>query len=120
MELAITGEERAQGLSGHDPLPPGAGMLFIFPNEGRLVFWMKDMLFPLDMVWVGSDCRVVDITYNAPAPTPDQSLADLPRFSPSTPARYVLEILAGEANAEGLAVGDPVAFSGTLAGQHGC
>ena len=120
VDLAVTGEQRAQGLSGREPLPPATGMLFVFPEAVRLTFWMKDMRFPLDLVWIGSDCRVVDITHNAPPPAPDQELADLPRFSPMAPARYVLEVHAGEANSGGLAVGELVAFSGTLAGQHGC
>ena len=120
VELAITAPEHAQGLSGHDPLAPGAGMLFIFPGESRFVFWMKEMRFPLDIVWINAKCRIVDITLNAPAPTPDQALNDLPRFSPSKPARYVLEIHAGEAAAKGLKAGDMVSFAGTIAGEHGC
>jgi uncharacterized membrane protein (UPF0127 family) len=120
VDLATTGPQRSQGLSGRDPLAPGAGMLFVFPGENRFVFWMKEMRFPLDIVWINAECRIVDITLNAPAPPPDQALADLPRFSPSELARYVLEIHAGEAAAQGINAGDMVFFGGTIRGEHGC
>src|SRR5918992_1579604 len=50
VELAVTPQERAQGLSGRPGLAPGTGMLFIFGTEDLYSFWMKDMRFPLDMV----------------------------------------------------------------------
>ena len=85
VELAITPAERSQGLSGRDVLPTGTGMLFIFEGDQHLTFWMPDMNFPLDMVWIDSGCRVVDATLNAPVPEPGQSpcrLAPLfPKFS---------------------------------------
>ncbi|MFQ6027549.1 MAG: DUF192 domain-containing protein [Dehalococcoidia bacterium] len=120
VDLATTAEQRARGLSGRDPLAPGTGMLFVFPAESRFVFWMKEMRFPLDIVWINAECQVVDITLNAPKPAPDESLADLPRFSPSQQAQYVLEIHAGEAAAKGVSRNDPVAFAGTLTGEYGC
>lgn len=119
-ELAITPEERAQGLSGREVLPEGTGMLFIFEGDQHLSFWMPDMNFPLDMVWIDSSCQVVDVTLNAPVPLPGQSRADLPHFSPQTPARFVLEINAGEFEAAGIRVGEQAQFQGELVGQHGC
>ena len=95
-------------------------MLFIFESEVRLVFWMKDMHFPLDMVWIDGQCTVIDITRNAPPPEPGQTLSDLPRYSPSKPARHVLEINAGEADAIGIKPGDMVQYAGDLAGRFGC
>ena len=50
VELAVTSEQRAQGLSGRVFLDFGTGMLFVFEAESRLRFWMKEMEFPLDMV----------------------------------------------------------------------
>ena len=120
MELAITPAERSQGLSGREVLPQGAGMLFIFEGDQHLAFWMPDMNFPLDMVWIDSGCRVVDATLNAPVPEPGQSLADLPRFSPGSPARFVLEINAGEFEGAGLMPGHQAEFGGSLEGQYGC
>jgi hypothetical protein len=120
VEPAITSAQRTKGLSGSPPLTPGSGMLFIFERESKYTFWMIDMLFALDMVWIGAECTVVDITFNAPPPEPDQTPDQLPRFSPGVPARYVLEINAGEAGPAGIRPGDPVVFTGSLAGRHGC
>ena len=120
VELAVTPPQRQQGLSGREALPAGAGMLFIFEGERYLSFWMPDMHFPLDMVWINAGCEVVDVTLNAPIPLPGQSPDDLPRFSPSSPAQYVLEINAGEFEAAGISRGDSVTFDGTLSGEYGC
>lgn len=95
-------------------------MLFIFEGDQHLAFWMPDMNFPLDMVWIDSGCQVVDATLNAPVPEPGQGLADLPRFSPQAPARFVLEINAGEFEAAGLTPGEQAAFGNSIAGEYGC
>ncbi len=120
VELAVTGAEKAQGLSGRESLPAGAGMLFIYEEDLPLGFWMPDMHFPLDMVWINSDCRVVDVTLNALPQLPGQPRDELPIYSPREPARFVLEINAGEFEAAGISVGDAAMFKGPLAGQHGC
>ena len=120
VELALTVEQHVQGLSGREVLPPGTGMLFVYQRESRSNFWMKEMRFPLDIVWIGADCTVVDVTLDAPPPEPDQTLDQLPRYSPGDPAQYVLEINAGQFAAEGLRLGDPVEFAGDLAGRYGC
>ena len=95
-------------------------MLFVYKNEVSPRFWMKEMQIPLDMVWIRADCTIADITRDAPIPEPDQDLNNLPRFSPSEPVQYVLEINAGESEQSGLAIGDTVAFTGTLEGYFGC
>lgn len=119
-ELAATPAQRTQGLSGRADLPQGTGMLFVFEREDRLAFWMKDMRFPLDMVWIGPQCNVVDITQNAPPPEPDQPLAELATYVPPAPAMYVLEINAEDPLGAGLKPGDAVTFAGALAGQYRC
>ena len=120
VELATTVEEQIQGLSGRLNLAPGRGMLFVYERQGRFNFWMKDMHFPLDIVWIGADCTVVDITRNAPPPAPGQSTGRLPRYSPEAPAQYVLEINAGETDSLSIVPGDPVEFIGGLVGRFGC
>ena len=81
---------------------------------------MKDMRFPLDMVWINTACNVADITADIPHPPPDSGDSALPTYSPSAPAAYNLEINAGVAAATGLKTGDPVTFSGTLTNRFGC
>lgn len=120
VELAITITQHVQGLSDRSSLAPGTGMLFVNEQQRKLTFWMKDMHFPLDMVWIGSDCTVVNVTPNVPPPLPGQTENDLPRYSSGVPAQYVLEVNGGEAVSWNIAPGDPVEFSGTIAGQHGC
>jgi uncharacterized membrane protein (UPF0127 family) len=69
---------------------------------------MREMRFPLDIVWIDSQLTVVSVTHDAPAPgTPDD---DLPRYGSGVPVRYVLEINAGLARAFGIDVGDVVTF----------
>ena len=111
-ELAVDPAERAKGLSGRASLPPKTGMLFVFEEPVVSSFWMKDMRFPLDFVWIGEDCTVVDITVGVPTPTLGTALTDLPRYSPASPAAYNFEINAGEADKHGLEVGAPVRFRG--------
>ena len=120
VELAITSEQRAQGLSGHAPLAPDAGMLFVFEQAQKYSFWMYEMLFFLDMIWIDAECTVVHITRNAPPPAPGQALADLPRYGPPVPILYVLEINGGEAESSAVTVGSPAKFTGSLTGRYGC
>ncbi len=120
VELAATPEERIRGLSGRDHLNSGSGMLFIFENAERFRFWMREMEIPLDIVWISSGCRVVDVAENVPFPDPLTPLNELPRYSPESPAKYVLEINGAEAAALGLGIGDPVKFLGGLTGLYGC
>ena len=115
-ELAVDPSDRAKGLSGRASLVPRTGMLFVFEGPVVSTFWMKEMRFPLDLVWIGEDCAVVDITANVPAPDQGTALVDLPRYSSSAPAAYNFEINAGEAKRYGLAVGDPVRIYGMPAG----
>jgi uncharacterized membrane protein (UPF0127 family) len=112
VELAVTPQQVAQGLSGRPSLAPGTGMLFIFESEGLHSFWMKDMRFPLDMVWISAEHAVVDITEDVPPPAPGQTTADLPTYMPAEPAQYVLEINAGEADSADIRIGDVVEFRG--------
>ena len=119
VELALTGEQQAQGLSGRAELAAGAGMLFVWNQESRRSFWMPDMNFPLDMVWLNGDCAVTHITHNAPPQAPGQSQADLPRYTVDQ-VQYVLEINAGEAALHGIKVGDQARFQGRIAGEYGC
>ena len=88
VKIADTEEERAQGLSGVPSLKKDEGMLFIFPKEGLHAFWMKDMNFALDLVWIDSSWNIASTTKN----TTPESFPTF--FSPPRPVQYVLEIPA--------------------------
>ena len=120
VELALTAEEQIQGLSGRPTLTKDTGMLFVYQAPSTYSFWMPDMHFPLDIVWIGTDCAVADVTLNALPPEPGQANKDLPLYSPKAPAQYVLEINAGEAEAKGISQGVGVEFLAELAGKYGC
>ena len=120
MDLALTGEQKAQGLSDRESLRPGTGMLFPYEESRIRTFWMKNMHFPLDMVWIDADCTVAHVTDNVPPPTPGTSNSDLPTYSSTVPVVHVLEVNAGDFEQNSIGVGDKVEFSGTLEGRFGC
>ena len=105
MDIADTPAALEQGLSGHAPLAPDAGMIFIFSTPDNYGFWMKDMLFPLDIVWVGADLRVVHIEKNL-SPQTYPTI-----YYPGAPAEYVLEISGGLADENNIKIGDLVKIS---------
>ena len=120
VDLAIKAEERQQGLSGRAFMAHDEGMLFVFEEEQPLHFWMKEMLFPLDIIWIDAQCRLIDVAADVPTPLPGAGNEEIPIAQSPLPARYVLEVNAGEAARNGLQPGDPVEFLGAIAGEHGC
>lgn len=99
--VAQTPLQRAQGLSGTDPLPADLGMLFIFPETGTHSFWMKDMKYDLDIIWIKDD-TIVDIWQHAPAPQG----GEIASYTPQASANYVFEVTAGFVANSSLKVGD--------------
>ena len=110
VEIAATSEERRRGLSGRESLPDSSGMLFVFESTRVPSFWMKDMLIPLDFVWISGECSVVDLHTEVPPPAAGTSSGSLPTYRPGSPVGYVLEINAGRVGALGIEVGDRVTF----------
>lgn len=100
--VADTPETRAKGLGGREGLAQDEGMLFIFDSDAKYPFWMKDMQFPIDILWISDKGEVVDIRENV-------LLSTYPAvFAPNSPARYVLELPAGFAKENGVSVGEIV------------
>ena len=102
--VADTEATREKGLSGRDPLGPDEGMLFVFQTPLAYGFWMKDMKFPIDIIWIAQG-QIVDITTDAAVPVPGQ---ELPVYYPRIPVDHVLEVRAGYAREHGLRTGMPV------------
>ncbi len=107
-DVADTPEVRRQGLSGRPSLAAVHAMWFDLGEERATAFVMRDMRFPLDIVWVDAAFRVRHVTANAPVPSAGTAEADLVGYSPPVPVRYVLEINAGLAAAHGIREGDLV------------
>ena len=102
--VADTESLREKGLSGVASLSANEGMLFVFEKDGLYSFWMKDMNFPLDIVWLAADGKVVAVAE-------DRSPASYPEsFTPTSPARYALELPAGWVKAHDIGIGDAVEF----------
>lgn len=106
VELALTPQEKGRGLMYREVLPKDRGMLFIYENEGIHSFWMKNVLIPLDIIWLDKDKKVVYIAENC-QPCPDDPC---PIIKPETPAKYVFEINGGLAGEIGLSAGDQLEF----------
>jgi len=105
VEVASTAQAREKGLSGTDRLETGRGMLFVFLRPDVYTFWMKDMNFPIDILWIRGE-ELVDMTTDIPVPVPGEELAT---YFPKYPVDKVLEVPAGFARANGLRTGMTVA-----------
>ena len=102
VDIANTNEERAKGLMFRQGLEEGKGMFFLFEDEDTHPFWMKNMAFSIDIIWLDKDNRVVYIETNVPPCRKDPC----PVYTPSQKARYVLEIPSGSVAKNGIILGD--------------
>lgn len=103
--LAITERERMIGLSGKEFLDESEGLFFIFDKPDKYSFWMKDMNFPIDIIWLDQELEIVHIKNSAvPSSYPETYRSD-------TDALYVLEVVAGFVEKNNLKVGDTAAFT---------
>ena len=109
-ESATTIDEQSRGLSFRKSLPVGHGMLFTINPPEQSIFWMKDMLFNLDMVWIRGG-KVIGVTADIPAPAAGTAPTDLPNYQAPGVVNYVLEINAGAAST--FKVGDSVVITQT-------
>lgn len=103
--------ERIQGLSGVEKLPEDEGMLLAFPYAGQHGIWMKEMNFPIDILWLDEDGRVVNVVEHAPVPEEEKADSELVIYHNDEPAKYVLELAAGMARNAGIDVGARITLS---------
>jgi len=106
VRVAASVPSRERGLSGTESLAMDEGMLFLFGQSAKHQFWMKDMLIPLDAIWI-MDGEIVDLTLGIQPPEPGQ---EIPIFSPLNEADTILEVPAGFAAQHGLRLGMPVTY----------
>jgi uncharacterized membrane protein (UPF0127 family) len=102
VDVADTEALHRKGLSGRTALPEGEGMWFVYEKNGVYSYWMPDMHFPIDIIWFDENFRAVYFQENA---TPE-SYPDI--FTPTAPARYVLEVPAGFVKENAVILGDSV------------
>lgn len=99
VEVADTDEKRTKGLSRHTPLKENKGMLFVFPTSNYYGFWMKDMEFDLDLIWI-ENFKIVEITENVSHN--NQGII----YKPKKIVDKVLEVNAGFVRKNGIKIGD--------------
>ncbi len=107
-------ETRARGLSGRESLGVNEGMLFIFDSADYYPFWMKDMKFPIDIVWI-ADNRIVGFEERV-SPEPGVPDRELKSYVPPEPIDKVLELAAGRVRLLRAEVGDAVRVRRLIAG----
>lgn len=98
-----------KGLGGSQPLTDKQGLLFVYPEAQIPTYYMKDVSFPIDIIWINGD-TVTDVTQNV-APEPGVAEDQLKRYSPPGPVDKVLEVNAGFASRYGIQPGDPIRIS---------
>ena len=104
VDLALTPGEQEQGLSGRAGLDDNTGMLFVFNKPDKYLFWMKDMNFSIDMIWIDSKMKVIYIKKDAKPESFPES------YGPDAPALYVLEVPDNFSDNNNLQVGDSAGF----------
>jgi len=106
-EVMVKDEDRAMGLMFRPSLPSDRGMLFLFGESDFHTIWMKNCKFPIDIVWLDEERRVVDVAPSVPPCKADPC----PVYRPMQRARYVVEMNAGQAAKEKVARGAAVEFT---------
>ncbi len=103
VEIARSAEEQARGLMFRDHMDADAGMLFVYDNQARRSFWMRNCRIPLDILYFDSDARLVGEALGVPP----CNTAQCPSYDGGgAPAQYVLELNAGTARRLGVQRGD--------------
>ncbi len=100
VEVAATFRERQQGLMLRQEMAEDAGMLFLFPRDGQVGFWMKDTYLPLDIAYISAAGEVLEVRQATPL---DETV-----LTPAQPYRYVLEVNQGWFERHALGVGAKV------------
>jgi uncharacterized membrane protein (UPF0127 family) len=104
VEISDTEDKEELGLSNRESLDQNSGMLFVFSDPGSYQFWMKDMHFPVDVVWINADKKVVSMNTNMSPDTYPKT------FSPVSDILSVLELNAGATSKFGIATGTILQF----------
>ena len=104
IRVARTDAERRQGLSGTAKLDDSQAMILAFPGDNRWGVWMKDMRYPIDIIWLNESKWVVDVRRNVkPESYPTT-------YRPGIDARYVVEVKAGAVDRHRITIGSRAAF----------
>jgi uncharacterized membrane protein (UPF0127 family) len=106
VEVMVKDEDRQMGLMFRPSLPTDQGMLFVFNPPGFHGIWMKNCKFPIDILWLDKEKKVVHLEESVPPCKADPC----PVYDPLRKAAYVVELNAGQARREKATVGSSVSF----------
>ena len=108
LRVARTDSERERGLSGTAELPSTEALAFVFPTSDRWGIWMKDMRYPIDIIWL-DDSKVVRHIEQRVQPNTYPAKT----FQPNDPAKYVIELKAGVVSSQRITIGSQAVFDST-------
>jgi uncharacterized protein len=106
-EIPVTGELMSKGLSVKNQLRENESMLFVFEEPLRHTFWMRDMKFPIDIIWLDSNGKIVHIEENL---MPCPLVLICPSYAPNADSQFVLETIAGFAQRHNISLGATIKF----------
>ena len=113
-DLAITDDQKTKGLAIKDNLKENESMLFVSQEPSRQSFWMKDMKFPIDIIWLDSNGTVVHIEHNlqpcVSILNTGSSILNCPTYTPDKDSLYVLETIAGFSQKHDVKIGTNIDF----------
>ena len=113
-DLAITDDQKTKGLAIKDDLKENESMLFVYEQPSRQGFWMNDMKFPIDIIWLDSNGTVVHIEYNLQPCTSilntGSSILNCPVYTPEKDSLYVLETISGFSQNHDVKIGTNIDF----------
>lgn len=112
-EIASTQKEKALGLMHRQSMNEDEGMLFVFDYASNYSFWTKNMNFAIDIIWIGADFRIVDITEDA---EPCKSIEKCKSYMPAKKAKYVIEVVSGFADKNNLTIGQKIDVFADISG----
>ena len=114
-DLAITHDQKAQGLAVKDHLNENEGMLFVYEQPSRQTFWMKGMKFPIDIIWLDNNGTVVHIEQSLQpcisVLNSGDSILNCPIYTPDNNSLYVLETVAGFSQQHNIKIGTNIDFN---------
>jgi uncharacterized membrane protein (UPF0127 family) len=108
VEVLTNPQDMQRGMMFRDSLAPDRGMLFVHPSPGYYPYWMYHVRIPLDMIWLDSEHRIVEISADTPPCKTDPS--QCPQFGGNQRAQFVLELAGGMAAKYNLQLGDTISF----------
>ena len=115
MELALTPEQRAQGLMGRSSMADNEGMLFVFPDvepfPAEVSFWMKNCLMPIDVIFISREGQITAVHEMQP-PLPGTPESELIRYTSNGPVQFAIELRGGLAAELGLQAQDFINLRG--------